>query len=106
MAFLEFHDEEVGNTLVGCAHSIDYVYQAEQWLIDMFRDPTAKTIVRGVLFTAEGAPMKEWRRAADGFEEAPLTPGTTPDPRTLERAQRPARKKEPRARSDDDPQEA
>ena len=35
---LEIHDNETGNTLTGRINDIDYDYQAEQWVQDLWTD--------------------------------------------------------------------
>jgi hypothetical protein len=79
---LELHDYEPP-TLAWVVRNLDYSYQAEQWVIDTAAENP--WVVRWVLFTDDGTPLREWQRAGGDFQEVTLTPGTSIDPRSLRR---------------------
>jgi len=79
--FLEMHDDQPP-TLCATARNLDYVYQAEQHIIDTAKEEPR--LVAWVLFSDAGQPIKAWRRSGDGFEEHPVAPDTRPDPRSLQ----------------------
>lgn len=51
---LELHDDEAGNTLVARINSIDYDYQAEQWVQDTHNDPKATNVIKWILYDGAG----------------------------------------------------
>lgn len=61
---LEFHDAEVGNTLVARVE-VDYDYQAEQWVQDWYHDPRDKQVVQMLLLDSVGERAR-WEKQEDG----------------------------------------
>jgi len=83
--FLEIHDNEVGNSLMGVAYSLDYEYQAEMHVIEQAKDtPQA---VRWILFTEEGSALRIWERNGLKPKEIFLSEMPKANPRALKRAE-------------------
>ena len=78
--FLEMHDAEPP-TLCATARNIDYLYQAEQHVIDTCKEHPE--LVFWVLFADQGTPVRAWRRNDRDFEVCPVPPGTVADPRSM-----------------------
>ena len=67
---LKLHDNETGNTFVARVSGIDYLYQAEQWVIDTFREKT--TVVKWIL--SEGLEeLCVWERPPGSLEFPTIT---------------------------------
>jgi len=81
---LEIHDNttDEGGTLIGVARNLDYMYQAEQWVID---SKDERRVARFVLFSGPMTPIREWRMVNGEPSDVPITPGTVADPRTFAR---------------------
>ncbi len=77
--FLEMHDR-TPPTLCAVARNIDYMYQAEQHVID---SQDRAYLILWLLFSDGGTPLRAWRRTHDAFEEIPIPDGTAADPRSL-----------------------
>lgn len=73
MSALYLHDTERGNTLCARVGSIDYMYQAEQWVMDTARDrqnPEKPWLVRWELMGDDGVILRIWTRP-DGSNDLP-----------------------------------
>jgi hypothetical protein len=69
---LELHDNETGNTLTARISDIDYLYQAEQWVIDTYNEPEHQEVVRWELFDQLGGEkLRVWERPV-GSTEMPI----------------------------------
>ena len=79
--FLEIHDNETGNSLMGTAYSLDYEYQAEMHVMETCEDHSSA--VRWALFTNSGSALRVWER--NGKEPKEVFPATMPsaDPRSI-----------------------
>lgn len=79
--FLEIHDSEVGNSLMGVAYSLDYEYQAEMHVNEQMQDtPQA---VRWILFTDSGSALRGWERNDKEPKEVCFAVLPNPDPRSI-----------------------
>lgn len=77
---LEFHDNEIENTLVARIRDIDFLYQAEQWIIDTLNDAETQNVISWKLLDAEGGSvLRIWERPI-GSNEMPTAIFPKADP--------------------------
>lgn len=62
---LELHDNEIGNSLVAIVKDIDYIYQAEQWVIDTYKDQP--TVIKWVLLDSTDE-VRVWERPVGSLD--------------------------------------
>lgn len=74
---LELHDNEIDNSLNAVIRNIDYMYQAEQWVIDTFKDHFH--IVTWLLFSDSGIQIRAWKRNENNFVDVDIV-GTMENP--------------------------
>ena len=64
---LELHDNETGNTLFARICNIDYLYQAEQWVIDT-QDKAHASVIRWLLYDDNKTLIQTWERPVGSLD--------------------------------------